>query len=259
MRDLSRSSGMSLAGLYHYFESKENLLYSIQKHTFSTIVQNLRERLHGVVDPEARIRIFIKNHLEYFLANQKAMKVLSHEADVLKNGYGAEVAAIKREYYRICLGLIDDLKDGLAQPRFFQPAGRTWPIRNDELDLYLAQPAHRRRCRTTGAADGRHFFAGSDEIPDRKQFGAEWPKCERKHCAQEGERQEESNVEQRQGKTRDLSAAPPQKHRNYTLGSRLFPYAAKKKESQEQRVKLSKRRKIEILSTAGRVFGRDNS
>src|SRR5512135_3128642 len=100
MRDLSRASGMSLAGMYYYFESKERLLYLIQKHTFSTIVERLRERLEGVSDSEQRVRIFIQNHLEYFLANQKAMKVLSHEDDVLKNGYGAEIAAIKREYYR---------------------------------------------------------------------------------------------------------------------------------------------------------------
>jgi hypothetical protein len=38
------------------------------------------------------------------------MKVLSHEAEVLKNGFGAEIAAIKREYYRICVGLLDDFK-----------------------------------------------------------------------------------------------------------------------------------------------------
>ena len=110
MRDLSRASGVSLSGLYYYFESKEKLLYLIQKHTFSTIVETLRERLKDVTDPEQRIRLFILNHLEYFLANQKAMKVLSHEDDVLKNGYGSEVAAIKREYYRICVGLLDDLK-----------------------------------------------------------------------------------------------------------------------------------------------------
>jgi AcrR family transcriptional regulator len=110
MRDLSRSSGMSLAGLYYYFESKERLLYLIQKHTFSTIVQRLKARLEGVEDPEDRIRIFILNHLEYFLANQAAMKVLSHEDEALKNGFASEVAAIKREYYRICVGLLDELK-----------------------------------------------------------------------------------------------------------------------------------------------------
>src|SRR5215831_2962021 len=98
MRDLSRESGMSLAGLYYYFESKERLLYLIQKHTFSTIVQRLKTRLEGVNDAEERVRIFILNHLEYFLANQAAMKVLSHEAESLKNGFASEVAAIKREY-----------------------------------------------------------------------------------------------------------------------------------------------------------------
>lgn len=110
MRDLSRESGMSLAGLYYYFESKERLLYLIQKHTFATIVQRLKTRLEGVTDTEDRIRIFILNHLEYFLANQAAMKVLSHEDDALKNGFGTDVAAIKREYYRICVGLLDELK-----------------------------------------------------------------------------------------------------------------------------------------------------
>ncbi len=110
MRDLSRASGMSLAGLYYYFESKERLLFLIQKHTFTTIVQRLKSRLEGVNDPEQQIRIFILNHLEYFLANPASMKVLSHEAEALKNGFASEVAAIKREYYRICVGLLDDLK-----------------------------------------------------------------------------------------------------------------------------------------------------
>jgi len=110
MRDLSRSSGMSLAGLYYYFESKEKLLYLIQKHTFTTIVERVHERLEDVSGPEQRIRVFILNHLEYFLANRKAMTVLSHEDDVLKNSLGNEIAALKREYYRVCLGLLDDFK-----------------------------------------------------------------------------------------------------------------------------------------------------
>jgi len=110
MRELSRASGMSLAGLYYYFESKERLLFLIQKHTFTTIVHRLKARLEGVNDPERQIRVFILNHLDYFLANPAAMKVLSHEAEALKNGFTSEVAAIKREYYRICVGLLDELK-----------------------------------------------------------------------------------------------------------------------------------------------------
>jgi AcrR family transcriptional regulator len=110
MRDLSRAAGMSLAGLYHYFASKEELLYLIQKHTFRTIIERLQQRLESATGPEERIRIFIENHLEYFLANKEAMKVLTHEDETLKNGRGAEIRAIKREYYKICLDLLEDLR-----------------------------------------------------------------------------------------------------------------------------------------------------
>src|SRR5271154_3243834 len=69
MRDLSRATGMSLAGLYYYFESKERLLFLIQKHTFTTILETLKARLEDIADPEQRIRIFILNHVEYFVRN----------------------------------------------------------------------------------------------------------------------------------------------------------------------------------------------
>ena len=110
MRDLSRLSGMSLAGLYYYFESKEKLLYLIQKHYFTSVMQRLLENLEDTSDAEQRVRTFILNHLEYFLAYPKAMKVLSHEDDVLKNELGSEIAALKREYYRCCTELTEELK-----------------------------------------------------------------------------------------------------------------------------------------------------
>jgi AcrR family transcriptional regulator len=110
MRDLSRATGMSLAGLYYYFESKERLLFMIQKHTFTTILEHLKARLDGVDDPEERLRLFILNHLEYFVSNQQGLKVLSHEDDSLKNGLGSEIAGIKREYYRLCLGQLEELR-----------------------------------------------------------------------------------------------------------------------------------------------------
>jgi len=110
MRDLSRVSGMSTAGLYHYFESKDKLLYLIQKDLFSTVMELLTERLQGVADPETRIRVFVLNHVEYFLTKPKAIKVLSHEDDVLHDKLGAEIAALKRQYYHRCKELIEALK-----------------------------------------------------------------------------------------------------------------------------------------------------
>ncbi len=127
MRDLSRACGMSLAGLYHYFESKEELLYRIQKHAFETIIENAKARLASVSDPEERVRVFIENHLEYFLANKEAMKVLTHEDETLKNGRGAEIRAIKREYYRICFDLLEDLK---------RKQGLQFPVRLAVLSLF---------------------------------------------------------------------------------------------------------------------------
>jgi AcrR family transcriptional regulator len=110
MRDLSRLSGLSLAGLYYYFDSKERLLYLIQRHLFLSVMDLLRERLKEESDPEQRIRTFIRNHLEYFLARPEAMKVLSHEDDVLKDAMGTEISSLKRQYYRCCADLVDALK-----------------------------------------------------------------------------------------------------------------------------------------------------
>jgi AcrR family transcriptional regulator len=172
MRDLSRASGVSLSGLYYYFESKEELLYLIQKHTFTTIVDRLRRRLEEIADPVERIRMFILNHLEYFLANQKAMKVLSHEDDVLNNGFGAEIAAIKREYYRICMELLDDNK----QARGLEFSSRTAVLSlfgmmnwiytwyNPRVDADAAELA-----REMGDIFLRGIGAGSAKAPQKKK------------------------------------------------------------------------------------------
>jgi TetR/AcrR family transcriptional regulator, cholesterol catabolism regulator len=110
IRDLSRSCGMSLAGLYYYFESKEKLLYVIQRHLFLSVMDLVRERLQDENDPERRVRIFILAHLEYFLDNPKSMKVLSHEDDVLKDELGKDIAKLKRQYYHCGADIVEELK-----------------------------------------------------------------------------------------------------------------------------------------------------
>lgn len=116
IRDISRSSGVSLAGLYYYIESKQKLLYLIQQYTFQTIVARLEKRLEGVRSPEERLRVFVHNHLDYFLRHRVEMKVLSHEDEALEGEYRKQVLEIRRRYYGIALGIIEELrKSGVAR------------------------------------------------------------------------------------------------------------------------------------------------
>ena len=109
IRDISRATGVSLSGLYYYFESKQKLLYLIQIHAFTSILQELERRLEGVADPERRLTIFIQNHLEYFMDHPAEMKVLSHEEEALEEPYRKEVAGIKRRYYNLARGIFEEL------------------------------------------------------------------------------------------------------------------------------------------------------
>src|SRR3954471_11347843 len=101
MRDISRATNVSLAGLYHYCKSKEELLFLIQDNCFGRVVERLEERLNGVAEPLARLQIFIENHLSFFAANMAEMKVLSHEAESLVGDLHAHVSTKKEKYTRI--------------------------------------------------------------------------------------------------------------------------------------------------------------
>lgn len=110
IRDISRASGVSLAGMYYYVESKQKLLYMIQLSTFKAVLGRLEKRISGVADPVERLRILIQNHLEYFLRHPVEMKVLSHEDEALEGDYRKEVLAIKRRYYQVGLGIFEGLR-----------------------------------------------------------------------------------------------------------------------------------------------------
>lgn len=109
IRDIARASRVSLAGLYYYFRSKEELLFLIQKHTFATLIENLERDLAGLDDPVAKLRCLIRSHLRYFLRHPEAMKVLSHESESLTPPFAREVTDLKRSYYRICRSLLEEL------------------------------------------------------------------------------------------------------------------------------------------------------
>jgi TetR/AcrR family transcriptional regulator, cholesterol catabolism regulator len=110
MRDISRATNVSLAGLYHYCKSKEELLFLIQDNCFGRVLERLEERLHEVDDPLLKLRIFIENHLSFFAANMAEMKVLSHEAESLAGDLHAHVTTKKDKYTKLARKILKEIQ-----------------------------------------------------------------------------------------------------------------------------------------------------
>ncbi len=110
MRDISRETGISLAGLYHYCKSKEELLFLIQDHCFGRVLERLEERIKAIEDPLEELRIFIDNHLSFFAANMAEMKVLSHEAASLAGDLHEHVSTRKRQYTRTARKILSEVQ-----------------------------------------------------------------------------------------------------------------------------------------------------
>ena len=83
VRDISRTTRMSLSGLYYYFTTKEELLFLIQERCFMTLLQRWQQAAQAEQDVRARIRAFAENHLSFFLHNMHEMKVMAHEDESL--------------------------------------------------------------------------------------------------------------------------------------------------------------------------------
>jgi len=106
MRAVAREAGASLAGMYHYFDGKEKMLFLIQFRTFSALVSNLREKLHGIDDPITQLRVMIRAHVGYFVGHMAALKVCSHELESLKGSAYDETRALRREYYELTRNIV---------------------------------------------------------------------------------------------------------------------------------------------------------
>ncbi|HEX7333566.1 MAG TPA: TetR/AcrR family transcriptional regulator [Pyrinomonadaceae bacterium] len=111
MRDISRATNVSLAGLYHYCRSKEELLFLIQDNCFGRVLERLEKQLQEVDDPIAKLGIFIENHLSFFAANMAEMKVLSHEAESLRGDLHAHVSTRKDNYTRLARKILQEVQE----------------------------------------------------------------------------------------------------------------------------------------------------
>jgi AcrR family transcriptional regulator len=110
IRDIARATGMSLAGLYYYFRTKEELLCLIQEQCLLTLLDNWEKSSSEEKPARNRVGLFVENHLGFFLHNMNEMKVMSHEDRSLTGEYRKRVLGLKRRYVKILMDLVEELQ-----------------------------------------------------------------------------------------------------------------------------------------------------
>lgn len=109
MRELARATDMSLANLYNYFGSKEDLVFALQTRAFETLVATADQALEGLEGADARLYAFIFNHVRYITAHRDVTRVLVEEAGELPPKRRQAVRALKERYFAIGRGIVEEV------------------------------------------------------------------------------------------------------------------------------------------------------
>lgn len=110
IRSVADHARLSVAGLYYYVRSKDELLYLIQYRVFDSLVARFRREAAAVDDPEEQLHLLVRNHLERFVGNLAELVVCSRELGRLSGDFNARIEAKQREYFGLALGLFAELK-----------------------------------------------------------------------------------------------------------------------------------------------------
>jgi AcrR family transcriptional regulator len=110
MRDLARATDQSLANLYNYFSSKDDLLYALQSRAFESLLATAEEWISAAESPEARLYAFILNHVRYVASHPDVMRVLVHEAGALPARRRHAIRELKERYFQVGRDLVRALR-----------------------------------------------------------------------------------------------------------------------------------------------------
>ncbi len=103
VRDLGNAVGMSVAGMYHYFSTKEDILFAIIDNSVDRLLLGLEDARRSAESPEDRLRAMLAETVRIVIEHREEIRILIDNADKLPSdrqdrirGKRAQSAAIVR-------------------------------------------------------------------------------------------------------------------------------------------------------------------
>src|SRR5271169_4022971 len=131
MNDVAAALKLSKGGLYHHFQSKDEILFEIMNHAMELTQERVIAPVRAIGDPVARLRALIRLPLEVVLSpRDREITVMLHENHPLPPALRKRSNARKKEYIHFVESLVADVQraDSQKNPhRSSQTTGRVSP------------------------------------------------------------------------------------------------------------------------------------
>ena len=111
MNDVAAALKLSKGGLYHHFQSKDEILFEIMNHAMEITQQRVLDPVRGIADPEERLRALIRLHIEVVLSpRDREITVMLHENHPLPPALRKRINARKKDYIHFLENLMEEVQ-----------------------------------------------------------------------------------------------------------------------------------------------------
>ncbi|MGA8437104.1 MAG: TetR/AcrR family transcriptional regulator [Candidatus Sulfotelmatobacter sp.] len=112
MNDVAAALKLSKGGLYHHFQSKDEILFEIMNHAMEITEERVLNPVRGVPDPEERLRALIRLHIEVVLSpRDREITVMLHENHPLPPSLRKRINARKKDYVHFLENLMGEVQN----------------------------------------------------------------------------------------------------------------------------------------------------
>jgi AcrR family transcriptional regulator len=111
MNDVAAALKLSKGGLYHHFQSKDEILFEIMNHAMEITSERVLAPVRSIPDPQDRLRALIRLHMEVVLSpRDREITVMLHENHPLPPALRKRINHRKKEYVHFVESLIADVQ-----------------------------------------------------------------------------------------------------------------------------------------------------
>jgi AcrR family transcriptional regulator len=111
MNDVAAALKLSKGGLYHHFQSKDEILYEIMNHAMEITQERVLNPVRAISDPEERLRALIRLHIEVVLSpRDREITVMLHENHPLPPALRKRINARKKDYIHFLESLMTEVQ-----------------------------------------------------------------------------------------------------------------------------------------------------